>query len=280
MAAGWGGCLGAADPSGDDVEHQSGAYTDAHVTNWPEYVRMQVIVPVVDTVCDRTFQVYVTLENLRCDSEEFPPITSWELFLKPIGSNDAAYRLVLDPLHLDENDACTVHYVSRSWYAPHSWATADDYSLSLQGLTGLSTVRFSAFNPEPDLGVSFDQGQDGDPSVVHVSGLITPPQTGAFSDFVTVRTLSAQMQVQEGLMRNWETLDALPSTAKAIASFQTHDALETIPLSVRLEARYKVNSVIRDKIPGEDDYKSRISVEVVRDSDRLFDVSSVDCSEN
>lgn len=248
---------------------------------WPENVRITVWVPVIDTACDKWVQIYVTLETIDCDREASGPLLdSWEVGVRPVGSDEERSRLVLVPLKLDANTECRLHYVSRPWQSPHAFSMADRYELSLQGPLGLSSLRFSTYKPGDELNVTYTS-TDSSEVDVQVGGLARVPTSGAFIDHVVTKAIQGKLQVQAGLMREWRDLSYYPNGAADIDHFSAQDINDALPLSVQLRVEYAVQSVETDTIRnpgGETERVPRVGINIIRYVDRPFDASSVDCT--
>jgi hypothetical protein len=248
---------------------------------WPDNVRITAWMPVIDTVCDKWLQIYVTLEAIDCDpTAAGPKLDSWEIGVRPVGSNQEKYRLVLDPLKLDVNTECRLHYASRPWQSPHAFAMAEQYELSLQGPLGLSSLRFSSFKPSNDLNVVYHTN-DSNGVEVNVEGLAIVPASGAFVDHVVSRSIHGKLQVRAGLMQKWFDLSHSPNGAMDIDHFSAQGINDALPQGVQLRMSYAIRTIDTDAIEtpdGESEQVPRVAINVIRYVDRPFDVSRVDCS--
>ncbi|MCB9708823.1 MAG: hypothetical protein H6714_08565 [Myxococcales bacterium] len=256
------------------------------VGNWPPYLQIRAVVPVMDTLCDKTVQVYATLKHLQCEDRNLPGIKDWTVSLTP-GYSEEAVPLVLDPLHMDDHIECQISRVSPPWYTPDANATAGTYTLAAQGVTGLGTLRFSAFKSDKELTLSYLKDNTGRIEV-DVRGLFAPPQTEAFKDHITTRRLDARLRIAEGLKTTWVALHleptkaAEPTPSPILADPITRFSAEVLrggtPLGVEITASYETNAV--QATEDRDGERTPLySVNVIRYIARPFDNAKVSCNE-
>lgn len=288
--------VGACMASGDEHESMwtrgTESQKDMRGDTWPDDVRLTAWVPIIDTLCDKTFQMYVTLEPIDCEAYKIGPgLASWAIGLRPFGYAREWYSLVLDPLKEQDNTECKRHFASREWHAlsdlwqlTDAYAVADEHQLRLLGALGESSLRFSTYNASPDVSVTYQRHESGEVEV-NVGGLAQVPTTGALVDNVVQRSLQAELQVQTGLMHEWVDLNYQTNGSGGTGVFLAEDVGDGIPQGIQMRVQYAIHSIESDTILQTDENGEaqmvavpRVAINVIRYVDRPFDASSVDCT--